>query len=245
MNLAVLAEPQLHLDVSIRSLKAASYAVWVNHVVDGDAPSAAALASQMDFPILLTRHLPTLRRTLRNQTIGNRRSGLVASSQATRLRAEGLEPDSNLHAGYPWEHWYLAPPTDVRSSFQSEVFATEFEIQGLELDWIGLCWGGDYIWSPTLNTWLIRAFRPTSSRWTEVKSEARRLYRRNAYRVLLTRARQGIAIYIPAGDPTDPTRNPTELNDTATFLTACGAHPLEPPIAPADSTLEPQPDLFG
>src|SRR5579863_3777075 len=66
----------------------------------------------------------------------------IESRRAAGLRAEGLEPSSTFHADYPWEHWYLASEGDLRSSYQCEVFATEFEIQGLELDWIGVCWGG-------------------------------------------------------------------------------------------------------
>lgn len=151
----------------------------------------------------------------------------MGSSQAARLRAEGLEPDSAFHAGYPWEHWYLAEAGDVRSSDQLEVFATEFEIQGLELDWVGLCWGGDFIWSAEKREWMIRAFRAGNSRWSEIKSAERRVYRRNAYRVLLTRARQGIVIYLPRGDADDVTRNPEEFDDTSKFLQACGVKILD------------------
>ena len=98
------------------------------------------------FPIFLSRSIDETRTRLQAQGIGVERCGLVGSSGAARLRAEGLEPNSSFHADYPWEHWYLAEQSDVRSSFRCEVFATEFEIQGLELDWIGLCWGGDFIW---------------------------------------------------------------------------------------------------
>ena len=156
-SLHVVAEPQLHLDVSVRSLKADSYARWVNHVVSGESEAAREASEHSAFPVYLVRDLTLLRHTLRQHTLGLSRTGLVASSQAARLRAEGLEPDSAFHGGYPWEHWYLASASDVRSSFQLEVFATEFEIQGLELDWVGLCWGGDFIWSPIRKEWLIRA----------------------------------------------------------------------------------------
>ncbi len=226
--LIVNAEPQLHLNVTVRSLKASSYAEWVNHVVSGNAEAAAAVAVGLDFPILITRELASLRRTLRRHTVGMSRCGLVASSQAARLRAEGLEPDSAFHGGYPWEHWYLAGAQDVRSSHQLEVFATEFEIQGLELDWIGLCWGGDFVWSPKRREWLIRAFRAGNSKWSEVKSAERRLYRKNSYRVLLTRARQGIALYVPRGDSEDPSRRPADFDDTAAYLLQCGAKPIDP-----------------
>jgi hypothetical protein len=202
-DLKVHEEVQLHLDVSVRSLKADSYAKWANCVIDGDGAGAAMVRKTLTFPIFLTRELHRMRAFLKANTIGQSRAGLVASSQAARLRAEGLEPDSAFHAGYPWEHWYLASPDDVRSSFQLEVFATEFEIQGLELDWIGLCWGGDYVWLPSAGKWLHRAFRATNSKWSEIKSLERRIYRRNAYRVLLTRARQGIVLYVPRGDDGD------------------------------------------
>ncbi len=224
------SEPQLHLDVSVRTLKADTFATWVNHVVEGDATAAAALKAQDHFPILLTRSLSDLRLLLQQNTTGESRCGLAASSRATRLRAEGLEPDSTFHAGYRWDHWYLAPATDVRSSYQLEVFATEFEIQGLELDWIGLCWGGDFIWSPQQNQWLIRKLWPgDKSKWVPTRNPQQQIYRRNAYRVLLTRARQGIVLYIPTGDPTDPTRNPEDFNATAQFLITCGARRIPPP----------------
>lgn len=222
-------EPQLHLDVSVRSLKAESYSAWVNQVVEGKASAAAALKAQEHFPILLTRSLSDLRLILRQNTLGESRRGLVASSRATRLRADGLEPDSTFHQSYRWDHWYLAPSTDVRASSQLEVFATEFEIQGLELDWIGLCWGGDFVWSPTRRDWLMRKlWQGTKSKWTEIRDEQQQTYRRNAYRVLLTRARQGVVLYIPQGDASDPTRNPNEFDATAEFLLSCGARLIQP-----------------
>ncbi len=233
-GLDVVPDQRLHLDVSIRSLRADSYARWVNHVIEGEPEAAAALIPHLSFPIFVTRDLNTLRRSLQRQTLGLSRCGLVASSQAARLRAEGLEPDSAFHGNYPWEHWYLAAAGDVRSSYQLEVFATEFEIQGLELDWVGLCWGGDFVWSAQRKEWLVRAFRPTSNKWSEIKSAEKRKYRKNAYRVLLTRARQGIAVYVPAGDPVDVTRKPQEFDDTFAFLLACGAQAM-----PSDLQSEP------
>lgn len=217
-------ERQLHLDVSVRSLGAESYSAWVNYVVRGEASAAAGLKVEEHFPILLTRSLSNLRRLLRQHTIGESRCGLVASSRASRLRAEGLEPDSTFHGAYPWHHWYLAPQSDVRSSYQLEVFATEFEIQGLELDWIGLCWGGDFVWSEKQRKWMIRKLWPgKTSKWTAIRDERQLTYRQNAYRVLLTRARQGIVLYIPQGDSDDPTRDPSEFDATANFLISCGA----------------------
>ena len=223
-HLEVKADKQLHLDVSVRSLKADAYSAWVNEVVLGNAEAATILARDKPFAVMITRSLSDLRSLLREHTIGESRCGLVASSGAARVRAEGLEPDSTFHGEYPWHHWYLADRTDVRSSHQLEVFATEFEIQGLELDWIGLVWGGDFIWSETRGSWLCRKFaHKRLSAWSNEKNEQRQIYRRNAYRVLLTRARQGIVIYVPLGEVDDPTRNPEEFQKTADFLVRCGA----------------------
>lgn len=223
----IYSEPKLHLDVTIRSLKADAYARWVNHVVRGEAELAKAINIADSFPVYLTRSLSDARNALHQHALGDSRCGLVASSRALRLRAEGLEPDTQFHGNYPWEHWYLAPPTDLRSSQRLEVFATEFEIQGLELDWIGLCWGGDAIWSEDTGGWLFRKLHVgTRSKWSLIRSEVQREYRRNSYRVLLTRARQGIVIYLPMGDPDDSTRSPNEFDATANFLLRCGARLL-------------------
>jgi hypothetical protein len=216
----------LHLRTSNRSLRAEQLAKWVNHVLDGNVAEAAWLEVTARFPILMSRDLSETKLKLREQRIGESRYGLVGSSGAARLRAEGLEPSSAFHADYPWEHWYLGEESDVRSSYRCEVFATEFEIQGLELDWIGLCWGGDFVWDESQG-WQLRALRPSAqSKWTSIKNSEKRAYRRNAYRVLLTRARQGMVIFVPKGDPDDPTNKPEEFDATAQYLVACGVTPL-------------------
>ena len=216
----------LHLRTSNRSLRADQLATWVNRVVAGDAVGAASLRIVERFPILLSRDLGDTRSKLREQGIGENRYGLVGSSGAARLRSEGLEPDSSFHAEYPWEHWYLAEETDVRSSYRCEVFATEFEIQGLELDWIGLCWGGDFIWSETGGWQLRKLQQGRQSKWVTIKNAEKRGYRRNAYRVLLTRSRQGMILFVPRGDENDPTCPPEEFDSTAQYLLRCGVTPL-------------------
>jgi hypothetical protein len=114
-------------------------------------------------------------------------------------------------------------------------FATEFEIQGLELDWVGLCWSGDFIWSNT--DWIARNLHYGSqSKWSLIRSIEKQTYRKNAYRVLLTRARQGMVIYVPRGDSADPTRQPDELNRIANYLLLCGVDPLPNP-GPAKSVI--------
>lgn len=231
--------PSLHLRTSNRSLRAEQLATWVNLVLEGDAEAATALRVTQRFPIFLSRDLQETRRKLRDEKIGVSRYGLVGSSGAARLRAEGLEPNSTFHADYPWEHWYLAGEADLRSSYQCEVFATEFEIQGLELDWIGLCWGGDMVWNPRKG-WELRKLHPGAvSKWNAIKNHERQTYRRNAYRVLLTRARQGMILFVPRGDPDDPTNSPEEFDATADYLTRCGVTSL-----PSAKGLGLKPGLF-
>lgn len=224
--LEVTTSPILHLRTSNRSLRAEKLATWVNCVLEGESNLAASLQITSRFPIFLSRELNQTREILRKQGVGAIRYGLVGSSGAARLRAEGLEPSSSFHAEYPWEHWYLAEGTDIRSSYQCEVFATEFEIQGLELDWIGLCWGGDFIWDVSKG-WLPRALRHgQQSKWSPIKNLDKRTFRRNAYRVLLTRARQGMIIFVPKGDPNDSTNLPAEFEATARYLLRCGVIPI-------------------
>jgi hypothetical protein len=178
-RVVVQTNSSLHLRTSNRSLRAEKLAQWVNHVLGGKAEEAASLRIAERFPIFLSRDLNEVRVKLKEQGIGANRYGLIGSSGAARLRAEGLEPSSTFHAEYPWEHWYLAEENDLRSSFRCEVFATEFEIQGLELDWIGLCWGGDFVWNDAQG-WQLRALRPgPNNKWNAIKKEEKKMYRMN------------------------------------------------------------------
>jgi len=117
-------------------------------------------------------------------------------------------------------HWFLAEPPDIRSSNQLEVAASEFECQGLELDWVGVCWGGDFTFNITTGTWSHRGL--SGSRWGSINKEIDRQYLLNTYRVLLTRARQGLVIWIPKGDTSDETRPPAWFNTTADYFRRCG-----------------------
>jgi hypothetical protein len=221
-NISVRKSNALHLRTSNRSLRADKLANWVNHVLDGRADEASSLAIAKTFPILLSRSLDETRSKLGEYQIGDTRFGLTGSSGAARLRAEGLEPSSTFHADYPWHHWYLSGKTDIRSSYQCEVFATEFEIQGLELDWTGICWGGDFVWHDAKG-WQLRTLRHgPQSKWREITKLEKRTYRKNAYRVLLTRARQGMIIFVPQGNNHDPTNRREEFDSTANYLLRCG-----------------------
>lgn len=218
----VHCDPMLHLAISVRAKRAETIATWVNRVLAGDNVEARRLAAEFDsFPIFVTRDLALTRSWLRKQARGTRRCGLVASSGAVRLRAFGLETSKAFRDAYSYPHWFLYPPTDVRSSYQLETVATEFEIQGLELDYVGLCWGGDLTWRPEPRAWGCAEFR--GDNWVAVKNEIRRSRIYNRYRVLLTRARSGLVIWVPPGDSSDVTRDVHQMDDTAEYLLSCGA----------------------
>lgn len=205
----------LHLAVSVRSYRAEKLSEFVGAIIEGDAGRAVTLkAGLTHYPLALTRDLETARRWLKLSARGTERIGLVASSGALRLKPEGLHVKAKIDP----ENWFLNGKDDVRSSYYLEDVATEFDIQGLELDWAGVCWDADFRHSA--RGWAHHSFR--GSIWQNVNDEIRRAYRANAYRVLLTRARQGMVIFVPKGDAEDRTRVPEFYDETYDFLRACG-----------------------
>ncbi len=223
-------EPALHLDVPMRSLRNAAAGPWADAVLTGDAAAARAIAAGAPLPFVLVRDLDALRRHLRTAARGLRRAGLVASSGAKRLRAEGLGHElAHMDAGAV-ARWFLDRWPDIRASDALETIATEFSCQGLELDHVGLCWGGDLIRGPT--GWHARDF--VGTRWQRIHQPEAIANRTNTYRVLLTRARYETVIWVPRGDPDDMTRPPAEADAIADFLLACGARPADHvPAVPA------------
>ena len=212
----LVTEDHLHLAVSLRSFRSERVSEFVGHVVDGESEKARSLfqGMQADYPIYLTRDLALAREWLRRRARGTERFGLVASSGAVRLRPEGV----HIKAAVDPADWFLNSRADVRSSFYLEEVATEFAVQGLELDWVGVCWDGNFYHDDA--GWRFQAFRGT--RWMNVNDASRRRYLKNAYRVLLTRARQGMVLFVPQGQQTDPTRPPAIYDGTFRFLTSCG-----------------------
>jgi Uncharacterized conserved protein (DUF2075) len=208
--------PALHLAVSVRSFRAEKLSEFVGALVAGEAHDARALyaAIKQTYPIVLTRDLACARQWLRDRARGSERMGLVASSGASRLKPEGI----NVHEKIEATTWFLNGKDDVRSSYYMEDPATEFDIQGLELDWVGVCWDADL--RSVDGQW--QFYRFAGTRWQNVNDENRKVYLTNAYRVLLTRARQGMVIYVPRGDALDATRPSAFYDGTAAFLTECG-----------------------
>jgi schlafen family protein len=221
-DIDVREDESLHLNVSLRSFRADGLSRWVAALLEYCPDQARKiLESELEeYPIVMTRSLDEARGWLRCRVRGTRRAGLLASSGARRLRPEGLDVGVKIEV----ENWFLNPDGDVRSSFALEQPATEFDIQGLELDWAGLAWGNDLV--PGAGGWRHRQFRGT--RWLNVKQEAMQQFIVNKYRVLLTRAREGVVIYVPRGDDEDPTRPRKPNDDIATYLASCGVRVLEP-----------------
>jgi len=224
---------QLHLRISTRSIRAQRISDWVDAVLSGRDREALEIAGVLPVKPAVTRSLSAARRWLASNRRGTTRSGLTASAYAARLRADGLEPDFEFHRGFDWEHWFLDFPdcesdncdhkycNDVRASSKLEVVATQFEIQGLELDWVGVCWGEDLLWEG--EKWECRRFNNKKWRVLPIHAVRKRSYQLNAYRVLLTRARQNMILYIPQPTQLDKSRLFSELDRTADFLLSCGA----------------------
>ncbi len=220
------ADASMHLSVSVRSPKAQRIAEWVNAVIALDAAAARdALESVHGFRLVMTRSLSDARAWLRRCGTGSLRAGLLAASGALRLRSHGLELTTDFLRGFPIERWFLDDFDDFRSSKSLEVAMTEFECQGLELDYVGLCWGDDFTIAEDKSSWT--GLSLFGKKWRTIRDPVKQQYHRNSYRVLMTRAREGLVIWVPRGDPLDLTRPPEPLDRTAAFLRETGVIDLE------------------
>jgi len=216
-------DPALHLAVSVRSFRAERVSAFVAALLGNDPGAARELRPDLGaFPILRTRSLAQARGWLRHNRRAGERAGLLASSNALRLKPEGLYVKAKVEVC----DWFLNPGDDVRSSNALEDAATEFDVQGLELDWTGVAWDLNL---RRTDGWQARNFRGT--KWQAIHGDADTLgradYVRNAYRVLLTRARQGMVIFVPPGDAEDATRPPADYDAIDAWLAACGVPTLD------------------
>ena len=206
----------LHLGVSMRSFRAENLSALVKSVLDLDIARSRELLSVIKdkYPIVLTRDLQKAKAWLKEKARGSERYGMIVSSQAQRLKPLAIDVRSPMNP----VNWFLDGKDDVRSSFYLEDVATEFDIQGLELDWTCVTWDGDLRYSP--NEWNTYEFH--GSRWQNINKPERKVYLINAYRVLLTRARQGMVIVIPNGNPDDHTRKHEYYDPTFNYLKSVG-----------------------
>jgi hypothetical protein len=223
-------DPALHLAISNRSYETDVTAQWVNAVLHGQAEETTTLAFK-GLPIHVTRDIQVARSWLLANAKGNRRAGLVASSGAARLRADCVEtPTFQFLRGVDFVKWFLEPSGDHRSSNQLEVALSEFEMQGLEIDVAGLLWGGDLVFPE--GRVVARSLR--GRRWCvvdgvgdpQVSADDPRTRIQNKCRVLLTRFRKGMVIFVPPGSADDPTRAPVDFDSVYGYLLRCGVHPL-------------------
>ncbi|MEA4959359.1 MAG: DUF2075 domain-containing protein [Anaerolineaceae bacterium] len=209
-------QDDLHLAVSIRSFRSENVSLLVKQILDLDAPAARQTLLRIGdkYPIVLTRDVSKAKQWLQQQARGNERYGLLVSSQAIRLKPLAVDVRATIDP----IHWFLDGKEDIRSSYYLEDVATEFQVQGLELDWACIIWDGDI--RRTKNGWMYKSF--VGSKWNSIKKDERQVYLKNAYRVLLTRARQGMVIVVPDGDPADPTRKPEVYDPTYAYLKSLG-----------------------
>ena len=212
---------ELHLATSVRSFRTPDLAAFVKAVLDGDTQAAQLLHQRIQdkYPIVITRDLRKAKSWVRERCQGTTRYGLLASSGALRLKPEGIFVKNEISVA----NWFLNGKDDVRSSYMLEDVVSEFDIQGLELDYSIVAWDADYRYVD--GEWTYNNF--VGNRWTNVSSDERRLYLKNAYRVLLTRARQGMAIFIPEGSCDDQTRKPEWYDGIFEYLKSVGIPVLE------------------
>lgn len=217
-NANVHMERNLHLAVSQRSYRAETLSLWVHQLLDLDIMAARKTYADIKerYPIVLTRDLNKAKEWLRDHARGSERYGMLVSSKAFRLKPLAID----IRTQADIVPWFLNPITDIRSSLFLEDVATEFDIQGLELDWTCLVWDGDFRFDPVRHCWQHFNFR--SDRWQNINIAEGRVYQLNAYRVLLTRARQGMVICIPEGNPNDATRLPEYYDPTYEYFKQLG-----------------------
>lgn len=216
---------RLHLSVSMRSFRAENLSNFVNALLEHEDGQTRELLEQIskDYPIRLTRDLGRAREWLREQASGSERYGLLVSSQAERLKPYAVDVRVRIDP----VKWFLNGKDDVRSSYYLEDVATEFEVQGLELDWACVCWDGDF--RHVEGGWSNHSFR--GKKWQRINNTEGQACQRNAYRVLLTRARQGMVICVPEGTAADPTRSADYYDGTYAYLRSAGIPELAMPGA--------------
>ena len=209
-------DDSLHLAVSMRSFRAENVSAFVKALLDCQQEEAKRAFAELapKYPIAITRNIDAAREWIHSKARGSERYGLVASSKAMRLKPHAID----IRVAVDPVHYFLNEKEDTRSSYYLEDAATEFQVQGLELDWACVTWDADFRFNGS--GWNHHDFR--GSRWCNIGNAENRNYLRNAYRVLLTRARQGMVIFVPPGDSDDPTRTPAFYDSTFAYLTDLG-----------------------
>jgi hypothetical protein len=212
----LVLNPNLHLSMSMRSFRAENVSLFVKCLLDQNVDSAKRNLEILrnQYPIVITRSIVSAKNWVKEKSRGNERYGIVVSSQAQRLKPYAIDVKAPINP----VHWFLKGKEDIRSSFFLEDVATEFHVQGLELDWVCVAWDADFRYAK--DQW--ETFSFVGHKWQKIKKNDRKQYLKNAYRVLLTRARQGMVILIPEGDSDDKTRCPSFYDSTFEYLQGLG-----------------------
>lgn len=211
----IVFDESLHLAVSMRSYRAENLSKLIKEILDINENAKDTLNQLQDkYPIILTRDLEKAKKWLKKKARGSERYGIVVSSQAYRLKPLAIDVKNKINH----VNWFLDGKNDIRSSYFLEDVATEFQVQGLELDWACVTWDGDLRYS--IDGW--KTFSFVGNKWQNIHKEVRKKYLINAYRVLLTRARQGMVIVIPEGNKEDHSRKPEFYDNTFNYLKSIG-----------------------
>jgi hypothetical protein len=217
---SVIYDDELRLRTIQRTDNSANISLWVEHFLSADFAKAGELRKTFgDFPFFFTRDLDIAKKWLRtkaSETSG--RSGLVASSKSKRLLVYGVDAVADASRSFSWANWYLNDPPDLTSSSSLEVAATEYKCQGLELDFVGVCWSWDLILQR--KKWIPRSLTASTASWSITKSKSH--FQTNAYRVLLTRSRKGMIVWIPRGEDSDTSRDCGEMDLVARCFAEAG-----------------------
>ena len=222
-GIRAVRRPSLHLATSVRSFRSERVSEFVGSLLDLDeeaAKAALGAITRKRYPVVVTRDFGRAKEWLRSRARGTERFGVVAAAKSYRLMPHGIYVQVATDA----TKWFLNTSEDPRSAYSCEYAATEFEVQGLELDWACVAWDADL--RLTGDGWSHHEFR--GSAWTRVRNEHKQRYLENAYRVLLTRARQGMVVFVPQGDPADATRKREFYDRTYRYLKRLGLEELRP-----------------
>lgn len=211
----------LHLAVSVRSFRSEKLSSFIHELLNINKFEASNLFNKIkdDYPIVITRNIDIAKEWLRSQAKGSERIGMISSSGARRLRPLGIDVKNEISA----PNWFLNNSADIRSSYFLEDVATEFDIQGLEIDWACIAWGANF--HIDNSNWKYQNFKGT--KWQNINKEIDKEYLKNTYRVLLTRARQGMVIYLPVGSDIDYTRLSKFYDKTFQYLKDIGVTELK------------------
>lgn len=214
-NISYIKKENLHLSVSLRSFRSEKVSNFIKLLLDNNPQSARELYKEIrkDYPIFLTRDLNIAKAWIKEKARGTERYGMIASSGAKRLRKYGVWVQNKVEA----EKWFLNSKNDIRSSYFLEETATEFDIQGLELDWTIVCWDANLRYDEDFEY-----YNFTGDSWKNINKDEIRTYLKNTYRVLLTRSRQGFIIFVPEGNSEDETMQPKFYDGVYDYLKEIG-----------------------